>query len=148
MSEIRTEEAMRAEAAAKGLRVVFPTDHELFIDIDSALSEQVFTVNLALFKKFHMVAKVKKTPSASGKPHHFHIVVTLLSAVPDAVTRITWQAILGSDPKRELLALEHLKEGRPPTVFFEKPPPVVKKPSGRSVFAPISFCDTDDEEPF
>src|SRR5262249_22733694 len=130
MSNIRTAEEMYAEAASRGCTVEFPDDHELFIDIDSEEDLRLFERRLPIFEAQHLVRRVRKTPSPSLARGHFHIRVTLVETVPDHRTRIVWQAILGSDPHRELLALKHLDADHPPTVFFEKivPTEIVERP--------------------
>lgn len=121
MSEIRDETEMFAEARKRGCVVLWPRANELFIDIDSAEDYARYKTALPIFREIHPVIETKETPSPSGKPWRMHIIVKLASPVPDDTTRIYWQALLGSDAGREALALKHLRDGHPPTVFFEKP---------------------------
>jgi len=60
-------------------------------------------------------------PRSSEKPHRYHAVVTLKKETVDAKTRILYQAVLGSDPVREVLSLLRLERDDPmPTIFFER----------------------------
>lgn len=120
MSEVRDEETMLAIAKQKGCTVVWPREDELFIDIDSQLGSQQFTLSFLVLQELYPNAKLKRnTPSISRKPYHRHIVVSVGEALT-AEKRILLQALLGSDLMREMLALKHLRDGHPPTVFFEK----------------------------
>ncbi len=120
MSEVRSLEGMLAEAAQKGCVVIYPKPDELFLDIDGSVDFARYNDALPLFRGLHEVVGITVTPSSSGKSGHLHIIVKLAKPVPDDVIRVYWQALLGSDVKREILALKHLEEGYPPTVFFEK----------------------------
>lgn len=126
----QTTSQMQAAADARNCTIRYPLPNELFIDIDSASAYTRFKQLLAMFEKFIPVERVTATPSASGGQHQ-HIVVALTQRVTE-FERIAYQAILGSDPKREVLSLERLKTGTnpTPTVFFEPKPgvrPVAKK---------------------
>lgn len=106
------------KAAKLGLVVRYPTERELFIDIDSTEALERFAELLAIFHEHRDAdASHKRTPSPSGKPGHFHVVVTLTAPVKDQRERIIMQALLGSDTKRELIA--YLVDSR--SCFFEKP---------------------------
>jgi hypothetical protein len=142
MSDVRSHDEMIAEAAALDCNYVLPKSNELFVDIDSDDALKVFEANFPLFEKLHPVTGLRKTPSKT--PGHFHIIVTLKADLPSAggnqryqdESRIYWQLLLGSDPMREMLALHHLREGHPPTVFFEPKPKAktaAKKQSLKSI---------------
>lgn len=61
-----------------------------------------------------------RTPSKSGKPGRYHIIVTLTNPVTDR-DRLFYQLALGSDRKRGLLWIARVNAGDPvPTLFFEK----------------------------
>ena len=112
------------EADKRGLDVRVPKNNELFIDIDS---EELTTFHrqLAVFLK-RTDAAWSVRPSPSGKPYHVHIVVTLTKRTVTNGERILLQAVLGSDPMRELLSWERIGIGDPhPTLFFEKRVPAV-----------------------
>jgi hypothetical protein len=118
--EIRSDMAA-AEAKERGCVVVLPKENELFIDIDSEEQDGAFERAIAIYRR-HRSAVAVKTPSPSGEPDHFHVVVRLTKTV-DARERIMLQACMGSDPVREMLSLLRLERGDPnPTLFFEKKP--------------------------
>ena len=107
------------EAKDNGLDVVFPKPSELQVDIDSDAAYERYCG--VLDRLLHHLPFVTEsiTPSRSGYPKR-HIVLTLREPVTD-VQRIALQAILGSDPVRELLSLKRIENGDPhPTLFFEK----------------------------
>lgn len=111
----------RERAAREGLTVVEPNHDELFVDIDSDADMSVFEVNVKLFSE-HVIAveKWSVTRSRSGHPQKRHIVVTLNSSIGSR-ERLFYQALLGSDRKRELLGLVRVNADDPtPTLFFEK----------------------------
>jgi hypothetical protein len=108
-------------AKAKKCIVVAPKPNELFIDIDREEDLEQFHKNVSWFGDFITSHTITKSPS--GKPGHYHIVVTLNRAVRDAFERIGLQAILGSDRLREALSWRNAVNGSGiPTCFFEKDP--------------------------
>lgn len=112
-----------AAAAAKGLVVVLPEDNELFLDLDSLESRDVFHAHLNILQGRlpGLVQEVVSNVSASGGDHR-HVTITLSRPVKGAVERILLQAVLGSDLRRELLSFAFLEKGREcPTLFFERP---------------------------
>jgi hypothetical protein len=114
-SEIATGEATKKECI-----IVRPKANELFIDIDNESQLGSFSKAIQVFAKTH-VCTYQTRPSSSGKPNRYHIVVTLDQETVDARTRILYQAVLGSDPVREILSLLRLEKDDPmPTIFFEK----------------------------
>jgi hypothetical protein len=109
-----------AEATKKECVIVRPKPNELFIDIDNENQLESFKKAIGVFIKTHLCT-YEMIPSSSGKPNHFHIRVTLGGETVDARTRILYQAVLGSDPVREVLSLLRLERDDPmPTIFFEK----------------------------
>jgi hypothetical protein len=113
------------EADKRGLDVRVPKNNELFIDIDSEEQLAMFHRQLAVFLK-RTDAAWSMRPSPGGLPYHVHIVVTLTKRVVTNAERILLQAVLGSDPMRELLSWERIEIGDPhPTLFFEKRVPAV-----------------------
>lgn len=117
----RTPAELEEYAAEKGRRVVYPTDHELFIDIDSRAAMAQFAKQWLVFEQTHQ-ASFRVAPSPSGRDGRYHVTVTLGQPVRDARERILLQALLGSDIEHELLSLRDLEAGSTiPTVFFELP---------------------------
>lgn len=108
-----------AQAWINNLVVVYPKPNQLFLDIDDdeALAK-FYKVSSLLAAKYGRGYHRTITPSRSGGTHR-HVTITLEKDVTP-MERITLQAILGSDPLRELLSLDRLKAGCPnPTLFFE-----------------------------
>lgn len=91
------------QAAKKGctIRVAKPT--ELFLDLDSVEAKRRAEelVDLAVEKSLIPFESVEWLRSSTEG--HFHAVVTLKEPMPIR-ERVLWQALLGSDQKRELLA--------------------------------------------
>jgi hypothetical protein len=109
-----------AESKKRDCVIVRPKPNELFIDIDSKAQMETFEKSIELFKRVHPVSATHVSPSPSGKPGRYHIIVVLESEKVDAKTRILYQAVLGSDPIREVLSLMRLdKDDHMPTIFFE-----------------------------
>lgn len=107
-------------ASARGLVVVEPAADELFIDLDSENAFSFFSGQLAQFGAAFGVIETRVAPSASKLPHR-HATIKLNREVSN-LERILFQAILGSDRKREALSYMCLLQGREhPTVFFERP---------------------------
>lgn len=117
-----------------GLVVRYPASNELFVDIDSEEQSKAFDDLFKIFCEHYWGDIVEltleesvgaeqpppvftRTPSPSGKPGRYHVVVTLPRDVPTQKERIIWQALLGSDTKREALA--YFVDNR--SCFFEKP---------------------------
>jgi hypothetical protein len=100
-----TVEFLTELAASKGCTLRTPKAHELFIDIDSEHQWNKHLDALRAFKRAETVDKVTIRPSASGEPWHFHIVVCLARDVESLTERLMFQAMLGSDPTREVLSL-------------------------------------------
>jgi hypothetical protein len=121
---------MQKRADERNLDIKYPAPNELFIDIDNARDFARFKVLVEMLGRTETVRSWVDTPSASGGQHR-HVVVTLGRNVLSAFERIAFQAMLGSDLKREILSYERWNAtGDPcPTVFFEPKPgskPVAK----------------------
>lgn len=110
------------QAADKGLIVRYPGPRELFVDIDDAEGLARYEAGLQILDDNGWLYAVRCSPSPSGRPGRYHIVVTVHRDLT-ALERVALQAALGSDPKREILAILKLEyEGdKPCTMFFEKP---------------------------
>lgn len=118
-SDLRMEYA-QAQAKLRGQVVVLPGPRELFVDIDSVDQLKMFFDRIeklkAQFEEGHVNYVIRSSRSGGDR---FHIVVTLpLPLQP--FERIAYQAILGSDPVRELLSIARINYGcEHPTIFFE-----------------------------
>lgn len=111
------------QAAVKGCIVVLPKPNELFVDIDSADALATFKVAIKKIEEgFTDSLTYNQRPSPSGREGRFHITVTLPRNVKSHEERILLQALLGSDPIRELVSWGRVQRRAPePTLFFEKP---------------------------
>lgn len=109
-----------ATKIAEGKKVRIPAFNEVFIDIDAQAELNRFYSALKRLKESFPDIQAAVTPSKSGPPH-FHVVVCMPFPL-SAVERIAWQAIMGSDPTRELLAMLRVRRGEDvPTLFVEEP---------------------------
>lgn len=115
------------QAAERGLTIKRPLPNELFVDIDNARDFTRFKQLVEMLNRVEPVLGWEATPSASGGQHR-HVVVALSRNVTEQ-ERIMFQAMLGSDLKREVLSYERLKTGSCPypTMFFEPKPGVTPK---------------------
>ena len=113
-------------ADEEGLRMVVPSQHDLFIDIDEHEPESQRARMLkgieTLTKNGAKVEIVCETESKGGNRH-----VYITAQVPgwdghDPIVRCALQACLGSDPTKELLSMFRVwrHADRPPTTFFER----------------------------
>lgn len=116
-----TREAAIAAATARGCIVIEPNECELFIDIDDEASATHCIAGINRIKARIKDIDYRMSPSPSGSPGRFHIVVTVPGRVFTPIERVAWQAALGSDRMRELNSLCDILDGDPlPTIFFEK----------------------------
>ncbi len=106
------------EAEKYGGQVVYPTQYELQLDLDSEEAVEGFRSRLRWLEKIIPVKQFGIGPSRS--PGKFHAVVELEKPVSSDMERILLQACLGSDPIRELLSYRRVLERDPhPTLFIE-----------------------------
>jgi hypothetical protein len=105
----------------KGLKIVYPKNNELFIDIDTEKQWLDFQERMVVYTNhFGNDHTYKVSPSISGLPHR-HIVVTLPFEIND-IMRIALQAVLGSSPSRECMSIYKLLDDdlQHPTLFMER----------------------------
>lgn len=110
-----------AECKAAGKRMVFPSAQQLQIDIDTEEQYKVFQANYDRFLSYNPDEGVQmvETVSGSGLPHR-HITLTLNWELESEWQRIALQAVLGSDPVREILSAMRVLHGvENPTMFVE-----------------------------
>src|SRR5258708_6195778 len=108
-------------ARKEGLRIVLPSVKELQIDIDNDADFAQFTQAYSMLRDLQLFSPrgYSERPSRNGGEGR-HITVMLHSDVTP-LERITLQAILGSDWRREMFSLKRLEDGDAiPTLFFEK----------------------------
>jgi hypothetical protein len=116
---MRSDEAT-AYAMANNLEVRFPKLNELFLDIDSATHLDTFFRNFDLAKAVFGLDITYTSSPSRRKPDGSHIVVTLSRDITN-IERLLWQAILGSDLRREAHSYRNMQRGEErPTLFFEK----------------------------
>ena len=110
-----------AHTKAKNLRlnVVEPDDHTLQLDFDTPVQwDKFMEQRLPILLQYLNVARVWWTESVSGNKH----VYVKLKEPMDFLSRVAYQAALGSDPTRELLSLARMHIGQgSTTMMFEKP---------------------------
>ena len=107
------------KAARLNMDLVLPEPHELFVDLDDEKAIDDFEKNRwPWFRNVYPESSVKFTTSKSGNIHAYVSCHNLAPLKP--TERIAMQAALGSDPLREMIALQHLRDGYEYySVFFE-----------------------------
>lgn len=86
----------------KDWAVVIASDMMLMLDFDTPEIPQTFITQLEIMEQaFRTTVTYTVTPSRSGNKH----VIVHLPVPMSLFERIAWQAVLGSDPKREALHL-------------------------------------------
>lgn len=113
----KTPEELAALAAKDGCEVVWGHSTRLLLDLDDRGALTRYEALFPLLEKtgFRSV-KEERWPSKSGG-EHLHVVVYLAEPLP-VEARIALQAILGSDPKHELLTLLDTCGGKREPVLF------------------------------
>lgn len=107
MSEALKLDRALEQAAAQNADVVMSTPYTLLLDLDTVAGEQQFARNLPVVQEYYHVELKDTWPSKSGAGHR-HVVLELGQPLP-LQDRVLLQAILGSDPKREMLSFIRLK---------------------------------------
>lgn len=114
---LRTWEQCQEWAEKIGCDIVEAKANQLFIDIDT--EAQFAQFEFQLLKEHFYFTKITITPSKQGLPRR-HIVIEMGKEYP-LITRIALQAILGSDPTRELISIKRaLEDESNVVIFFEK----------------------------
>lgn len=105
-------------AEDRGLSTIFPAEDELLLDFDNSLDYDYFQeTGRDILSQFWGIKKVEEKPSASNRPGHIHVRVTLENIITP-MERFALQAALGSDRKRELLGIALLKNEDPHPTFL------------------------------
>ena len=97
-------------AKSNNLKVRFPKPNELFLDIDSATHLDTFFRNFDLAKAVFGLDITYTTTPSRRKADGSHIVITLPKGVTN-LERLLWQAILGSDLRREAHSYRNMQRG-------------------------------------
>lgn len=119
-------------AKQSGMRIVEPRPNELQIDIDGSAELAIFRQQWSILENAGITIGWSHHIEPSKRPGKFHATVTLPSSVASVLLhykeapnllRILFQAILGSDIRREAFNLCRVLNGNKyPIVFFEKEP--------------------------
>lgn len=107
-----------AEMMAAGFSIIVPKTNELFVDLDTEDQYRRFEV---MFDTMHVkfpgiTCEIKE--SAGGYPKR-HAYITLTWDVSE-YERIAWQAILCSDPYREMCSMKRVMTGSLPATIFKE----------------------------
>jgi hypothetical protein len=116
-TSLHSSEAIK-EAEENGGEVIFPSSTELYLDLDSEESVNLFLENLNMLDRHISISKYGYQESRT--PGKYHGIVELSQPLMSDMERILLQTILGSDPKREFLSyMRILKRDPHPTLFIE-----------------------------
>ena len=108
-------EQLVADGEAGEWEVVTADDLHLLLDFDVPfMGELPVAYERVMGRLFTNFKDVKFYKSRSGNTH---VIVELSEPLPMS-ERITWQAILGSDPMREALHMRSLKRGDPNAILL------------------------------
>jgi len=95
------------KAKEEGCKVVIPDDHTLTLDIDApCLPSSYYKMINKLYQHF-TIKESKVTFSKSG---NLHVYLTFQESFTDT-EKILLQALLGSDPVRELMSFLRVRKG-------------------------------------
>ncbi len=133
--EVNTPSLQSAQkfATENNLDIRYPGPMELFLDLDTPEQRAQFELMLPFFEKLYPIDKIQYRNSKGGNTH---VILCLkednfasgIYRELDNKTRIAMQALLGSDPKRELFSIfRALRSDKYATLFFEVPPTFVDK---------------------
>jgi len=106
---LQTRNEFLAKCEQDNLEVVYPEANQVQIDIDSEEAYNLFFRTMGTLggycrSEYGNAPGIKESPSKSGLPNR-HITVTLPFKIKDDLERIALQAVLGSDPVRELMGI-------------------------------------------
>lgn len=108
-------------ARAKRLLIVEPKPNQLQIDLDGARALRHYGMQFGTLRRAGLTKgwRERIAPSKGGGAR-CHVTITMPRAM-DNLTRVCYQAVLGSDPKREAFNLCRVVNGNKyPIAFFEK----------------------------
>jgi hypothetical protein len=117
-----TQEGTERRARQRGQVIEYSTPRTLQIDIDGREAYDRFEAMLELWESCPTLPRPGNiTERESRTPGNMHITVEMDGDLP-VQTRILFQALLGSDLKRELLSLaSHMNGHENPIVFYRNP---------------------------
>lgn len=106
---------LESEGLSNDFEIVLPKPNQLQLDYDSPRMPDQFDIALGiLLEAYDGGADYHTTISKSGNTH----VTIDLPVDIDDVTRVAWQAIFGSDYRREGLSLKAIKRGQLNTILL------------------------------
>ena len=107
-------------ARKAGMVIVEPMPNELQIDLDGCAELHIFRQQWAILEKAGITKRWTFKIHPSKRPGKFHVLVSMDQDIGNHY-RIMYQAILGSDIRREAFNLCRVLNGNKyPIVFFEK----------------------------
>jgi len=115
--EWNIEEAIAA--CGENLEVIRTRPDILLLDLDCETAHTQYKRNLSLLQKHFGLVEVDSYRSKSMKENHWHVVVKCDPC--DITTRIALQLALGSDYRREGMALMMIQDGIENPSFLYKP---------------------------
>lgn len=110
----RTIEELQTIAADNNCDLFICAANQLALDLDTVGGITQMTDMLPFVNELFGVTKEERWASQSG---NVHCVIDLKDSV-QPLTRILLQALLGSDPKREIIALAELNDGFAESTLF------------------------------
>lgn len=109
-------------ADENNLKIVIPQENQLQLDYDDTLEiPKIFDTTMQIFKQLYDVKDITVTKAISKSGNGLHVTIEVKGASFDNMERIAWQAVFGSDPKREALSILRISSGNDrPTLFYER----------------------------
>lgn len=112
------------DAREAGFEIITADQHTLLLDLDTEFAYKLYASRVTVLHEHYDVRKIEQWLSKSGKNRHVRIT---MGESWDAPTRYAFQAALGSDGMRELLALVQLRNGcDEPCILFKPPTSEIK----------------------
>lgn len=112
-----------ARKKEEGYKIYYPEENELLLDFDDEESFQTFKRRIAIIER-EAKTDIKWTVFNSTTKGHRHVSVKMPMKIENNYERIAVQAVLGSDPIREMLSLFRAWRDDPhPTLLARKEKP-------------------------
>lgn len=108
-------------AKRQGLMIVQPKPNELQIDLDGARALRQYGMQFSILRRAGLTKgwRERIQPSKGGR-NRVHVIITLPFECTNLM-RVCYQAVLGSDIKREAFNLcRVINRNKYPIVFFER----------------------------
>jgi hypothetical protein len=110
-----------SRAKRDGLKVIEPKPNQLQIDLDGARALRQYGMQFSILRRAGLTKRwreqIKNSKSGGSR---VHVIITMPKPI-DNITRVAYQAALGSDIKREAFNLcRVIKHNKYPIVLFEK----------------------------